>query len=240
MLLADIPTLDVFARMDVVKSVGGDFYDAFRLDDRRVCIAVGDVFGKGIPAALFMVRTVTLLRAELVKPDPLARCIENFNRAICDTNISHMFVSLVVMRIDLTDGTVEYVNASHLPMLLSNDGQSFVPVDDSQGLISGVLADNEYSAANARLVPGDRLLLYTDGVTEARDVERTFYGQQRLTNFLSSKSRKSAKEIVGNLFDNVENFSNGAEQSDDITVMSIIYRGSVAHPDEGHGRTALD
>jgi sigma-B regulation protein RsbU (phosphoserine phosphatase) len=107
-------------------------------------------------------------------------------------------------------------------------------------LISGVLADNEYSAASARLVPGDRLLLYTDGVTEARDVERNFYGQQRLTNFLSSKSRKSAKEIVGDLFDNVENFSNGAEQSDDITVMSIIYRGSVAHPDGGHGRTALD
>ena len=222
-LLEEIQNLDIYARMDVVKSVGGDFYDAFRLDDRRICVAVGDVSGKGMPAALFMVRTMTLLRAEIAKKDPLAKCIEKFNRALCDSNISHMFVSLIVLRIDLNDGTVEYVNAGHPPMLISRSTEPFVAVDASQGLISGVLADNEYTAAYATLERGDRLVLYTDGITEARDTGRNFYGEQRLTNFLSNGNSVSSAEIVNELFNDVEVFSKDAEQSDDITVLAIAY-----------------
>jgi sigma-B regulation protein RsbU (phosphoserine phosphatase) len=224
-LLPELPNIDIHARMDVVKSVGGDFYDAFRLDDRRVCIAIGDVSGKGIPAALFMVRTVTLLRAELVKTGTLAECVNRFNSALCDTSLSHMFVSLVVMRIDLIDGAIEYVNAGHPPMLVSHGGDPYIPVDDSQGLIAGVLADNIYHGARTHLNSGDRIVLYTDGVTEARNTSRGFYGQQRLIDFLSARDNRDSAGEVSRIFDDIQSFSDKALQSDDITVIAVTYGG---------------
>ena len=219
--LGDLPDLDVFVRMDVVKSVGGDFYDSFMLDERRVCIAIGDVSARGMPAALFMVQTLTLLRSELVKPTSLASCLNRFNRVLCDTNISHMYVTLLVIWVDLIDGTVEYVNAGHPPMLISRDGGSFVPVDESEGLIAGVLADNEYSSKTVSIKPSDRIVLYTDGVTEARDTNRTFYGQQRLVNNLSHESQGSPTNLVAEVFSDLGEFLGPAGPQDDVTVLSI-------------------
>lgn len=223
LLLVETPNLDIHARMDVVTSVGGDFYDAFALDDRRVCITIGDVSGKGMPAALFMVRTVTLLRTELIKSDDLAECMFRFNKILCDTNISHMFVSLIVLRIDLLDGTVEYVNAGHPPMLSSRKDKPFFAVDDSKGLIAGVLDDNAYSACKLVLKPDERLLLYTDGVTEARNEERRFYSQQRLIDFLAHDDASDSAELVSAIFEDTHKFSAGTPQSDDITVVAIGY-----------------
>lgn len=222
-LFPKLSTLDVCARMAVVKSVGGDFYDAFPLDERRVCVAIGDVSGKGMPAALFMIRTVTLLRAELLKSDDLAACVSRFNTALCDTNISHMFVSLIVMRIDVIDGTVDYVNAGHSPMLVSNGGEPFVAVDDSNGLIAGVLGDTIYHAGVMRLTAGDRMVLYTDGVTEARNDERHFYGLRRLTQFLAKFYSNEPARLVDGIFDDVHAFAGGIPQSDDITIVALDY-----------------
>ncbi|MFT4582484.1 MAG: sigma-B regulation protein RsbU (phosphoserine phosphatase) [Gammaproteobacteria bacterium] len=220
-LLEDLPDLDVFVRMDVVKSVGGDFYDSFMLDERRVCIAIGDVSGKGMPAALFMVRTLTLLRSELVKPSSLASCLNRFNRVLCDTNISHMFVTLLVVWIDLVDGTIEYVNAGHPPMLVSRGGSSFVAIDESKGLIAGVLADSEYSSETLLIKQSDRVVLYTDGVTEARDTHGKFYGQQRLVNNLSRESQESSTNLVAEVFNDLVEFLGPAGHQDDITVLAI-------------------
>jgi phosphoserine phosphatase RsbU/P len=225
-LLPELPNLDVYSRMDVVKSVGGDFYDAFPLDERRVCIAIGDVSGKGMPAALFMVRTVTLLRAELIKSDDLAACVCRFNKALCDTNISHMFVSLIVMRVDILDGTVDYVNAGHSPILVSKGGGPFVAVDDSKGLIAGVLGDNVYEPGRMRLEAGDRMVLYTDGVTEARNETRHFYGLQRLTDFLATFEANDSAHLVNAISEDVHAFSGGASQSDDVTIVVVGYRGA--------------
>jgi len=222
-LLPEQPGLDVHARMDVVKTVGGDFYDAFMIDEHRICIAIGDVSGKGMPAAMFMVRTVTLLRAELVKPNDLAECVYRFNKALCDTNISHMFVSLVVMRIDLSDGTVEYVNAGHSPMLVSLGGEPFVGVDESKGLIAGILDDNAYDVGVISLKAGDRMVLYTDGVTEARDESRHFYGLQRLMDFLNTCESHESARLVEAVFADAQTFSGTAPQSDDVTVVAVAY-----------------
>lgn len=225
-LFPELPSLDVHARMDVVKAVGGDFYAAFALDERRVCIAIGDVSGKGMPAALFMVRTVTLLRAELVRPDDLAACVYRFNQALCDTNISHMFVSLIVMRIDVLDGTVDYVNAGHAPMLVALGAEPFAAVDDSQGLIAGVLDDNAYDVGVIRLQAGDRLVLYTDGVTEARNDTRHFYCLQRLQDFVNNLDANDSARLVDAIFEDVHAFAGGTPQSDDVTVVAIGYRGA--------------
>lgn len=225
-LLAELPEIDVHARMDVMESVGGDFYDAFPLDGQRVCIALGDVSGKGMPAALFMVRTVTLLRSELVKSGELTQRINRFNKVLCETNISHMFVSLIVMVFDLSDGTVEYVNAGHLPMLLSSAGDPFTPLDDSQGLIAGVLEDNVYETSVLKLHPGDQIVLFTDGVTETRDAERHFYGMERLTDLLSDVDVTVPAAVVQKIFDDTFAFASGSPQADDVTIVAVRYLGS--------------
>ncbi len=227
-LLTEMPSLDVHARMDVVTSVGGDFYDAFSLDDSNAYITVGDVSGKGMPAALFMVRTLTLLRAELAKSGDLAACMVRFNKMLCDTNISHMFVTLIVLRIDLTDGTVEYVNAGHPPMLLSRNNAPFVEVDESAGLIAGVIDDHAYQSRALHLDSGDRLLIYTDGVTEARDHFKRFYSQDRLIDLVSQSESSDAQQLVSTIFEDAHGYSAGIPQSDDITVVAIGYRDHIS------------
>ncbi len=225
-LFPESPGIDVHARIDVVKSVGGDFYVAFSLDEHHVCVAIGDVSGKGMPAALFMVRTMTLLRAEMVKSKGLAECMDRFNRALCDTNISHMFVSLVVMRINVFDGTVDYVNAGHSPMLVSTPGEPPLAVDDSRGLIAGVLEDNAYESDVVRLQAGGRLVIYTDGVTEARNHTRHFYGQRRLMDFLANLDPPDSSRLVDAIFEDVRAFAGDTPQSDDITIVAVGYRGA--------------
>jgi sigma-B regulation protein RsbU (phosphoserine phosphatase) len=227
-LVPELPQIDVYARMDVVKSVGGDFFDAFALDERRACIAVGDVSGKGMPAALFMVRALTLLRAELIKPGDLGASLCRFNRALCETNISHMFVSLVVMTFDTLDGTVTYVNAGHMPILLSRAGGPFVDVDDSRGLIAGVLGDTVYEPGTITLDDGDRLVLYTDGVTEARDRERLFYRAAGLTAFVNHAEPGDSQGLVDGIFDDVRRFVGTAPPSDDVTVLGVTFNRTAA------------
>lgn len=222
-LVPELPQLDVYARMDVVKSVGGDFFDAFALDDRRACIAIGDVSGKGMPAALFMVRALTLLRAELIKPGDLGASVCRFNRALCATNISHMFVSLIVMTIDTVDGTVTYVNAGHMPILLSRAGGTFAEVDDSRGLIAGVLSDTVYTPGTLTLGDRDRLVLYTDGVTEARNRERQFYRAEGLSACVNGAPWRDSQCLVDGIFDDVRRFVGSAAPSDDITVVGITF-----------------
>ena len=229
-LLAEMPSLDVHARMDVVTSVGGDFYDAFALDDRSAYITVGDVSGKGMPAALFMVRTLTLLRAELTKSGDLAECMIRFNKMLCYTNISHMFVTLIVLRIDLTDGTVEYVNASHPPMLLSRSNAPFVEVDESEGLIAGVIDDHAYQSRALQLEYGDRLIIYTDGVTEARNQFKRFYSQERFIDLVAHNEASDAAQLVSTIFEDAHGYSAGNPQSDDITVVAIGYRSHTSAP----------
>lgn len=222
-LVPELPAIDVCARMDVVKSVGGDFFDAFALDERRACIAIGDVSGKGMPAALFMVRALTLLRAELIKPGDLGASLSRFNRALCETNIAHMFVSLIVMTIDTHDGTVTYVNAGHLPILLSRAGGAFVEVDESRGLIAGVLSDTVYTPGTLAIGDRDRLVLYTDGVTEARNPERQFYRAAGLSACVNGAARGDSKSLVDAIFDDVQRFVGAAAPSDDITVVGVTF-----------------
>lgn len=222
-LVPELPQVDVYARMDVVKSVGGDFFDAFALDEQRACIAIGDVSGKGMPAALFMVRALTLLRAELIKPGDLGESLCRFNRALCATNISHMFVSLIVATIDIEDGTVTYVNAGHMPILLSRAGGAFVELDDARGLIAGVLSDTVYTPCTLTLGDRDRLVLYTDGVTEARNRERQFYRAAGLNAFVNGAEWGHSQSLVDGIFDDVQRFVGSAAPSDDITVVGVTF-----------------
>jgi sigma-B regulation protein RsbU (phosphoserine phosphatase) len=136
-----------------------------------------------------------------------------------------MFVSLIVMVIDLTNGKATYVNAGHPPLLASLGGRPWIDIDAPAGLIAGVLDDTVYEAGKLTLRPGDSLVLYTDGVTEARDDDRIFYTQPRLKEFLSDLETHGAGEIVEAMFPDVASFSGRTQQLDDITVVAVQYLG---------------
>ena len=232
MLPADDPLfphhaeLDASAYMETAREVGGDFFDAFSLDQQRVCVAVGDVSGKGMPAALFMVRTLTLLRTELMKGDGLAHGLERLNLMLCKTTSAHMFVSLFVAVIDTKRGEMEYVNAGQNPPLVSLRGEPFEFLEAGSGLIAGILEDSRYEGHRIDLQAGDAIVIYTDGVTEARDERADFYGMPRIRELLGGMPGLDAGEIVAAVRADVEKHMGRAPMSDDITIMALRYRGA--------------
>ncbi|MGR8948548.1 MAG: SpoIIE family protein phosphatase [Gammaproteobacteria bacterium] len=222
-LLRGTENVDVYARMSVVKSVGGDFYDAFRVNKDQICIAIGDVSGKGMPAALFMVRTLTLLRTELSCAGELDQLMGRFNKALCDTNIAHMFTSLIVLRLCTSTGEVEYVNAGHSPFIISKSSENFSEESDCRGLIAGVLRENTYQVGKLILAKGDRLVMYTDGVTEARNDSQKFFGARRLIESLNEKQSANAEELVKTVFRAIDEFRGARDVTDDITVVAVDF-----------------
>jgi phosphoserine phosphatase RsbU/P len=222
-LVRDVDNIDVWAKMSVVKSVGGDFYDAFRINEDKVCIAIGDVSGKGMPAALFMVRTMTLLRTELNSTDEFGGLMSKFNQALCDTNIAHMFASLIVLRLCTKTGHLECINAGHSPFLFSSGGGEFREIDQDRGLIAGVIRDSVYHVEKMQLNAGDRILMYTDGVTEARNAEKKFFGLSRLLLIANQNQVSNTQNLVKLVFDKVEEFTGPIPASDDTTLVALQF-----------------
>jgi len=220
------PSIDVYAHMNAAKTVGGDFFDAFPLDERRVCLAIGDVSGKGMPAALLMVRILTLLRVELMKGGGLGESLGRLNNILCENNTSHMIVSIFVGVVDTSTGELAYVNAGHNPPLASVRRQPFDEIEMPGGLIAGVIEGGEYGVDHMTLRPGDLLVMYTDGVTEARNEDKEFYTLQRLMDFLSGLEIADATNVVDAVRTDVEKFVGAAAQADDMTIMALKFCGS--------------
>jgi phosphoserine phosphatase RsbU/P len=223
-VLSNSHSLDVCGRAAVAKTVGGDFYDAFRLDENRVCLAIGDVSGKGMPAALFMVQAVTLLRVEMHKNAELVTAMSRINSGLCETKISHMFVSLIVGMLDTSTGMLTYVNAGHPPFLVSRSNAPYIPIGTTSGTVAGVFEDTTYEVGELKLAPGDRILFYTDGITEARGPDRSLYGAERLSALLNTSHAIDATGCVDALFDDVLHFMAGTPQSDDITILAVTFQ----------------
>ena len=220
------PSIDVYAHMNSAKTVGGDFFDAFPLDERRVCLAIGDVSGKGMPAALSMVRILTLLRVELMKGGDLGESLRRLNNVLCQTDTSHTLVSIFVGILDATTGELTYVNAGHNPPLASVKQRPFDRIRMPGGLIVGVVEGGEYEVDRMTLGSGDLLVMYTDGVTEARNEAKEFYSLSRFMDFLSALEVNGATDVVNAVRADVDQFVGAAAQADDMTIMALRFRGS--------------
>lgn len=221
-LYPDRTEFDLFATMLPAREVGGDFYDAFMIDRDRLFFIVGDVSGKGVAAALFMARAMTLFRVEASTHLPPHRILQNVNDQLAENNERCMFVTVVCGVLDLRSGTVMYSNAGHGPPLLGN-AAGFRYIDVPPGVAIGLMAGCEYSMAEIRLLPGEILLLYTDGVTEAADEADQEYSEPRLADELSRIGADDAREAVLQLCASVAAFARGVPQSDDITVLALRY-----------------
>ncbi len=214
--------LDIFAFMEPAREVGGDFYDFFFLDEERLVVAIADVSGKGVPAALFMAVTRSFLRAEFkVEADP-GRVLTRVNQELAEANDSCMFVTLFCAVFHTVSGRVEYANAGHNPPLLRRASGEVEWISQPAGPVAGPLTDLRYVTGQCRLAAGDALLLYTDGVTEAMDPADCLYGTRRLSDqVLAGGTALDGRATLAWLLADLSQHAAGAEQSDDITLLIL-------------------
>ena len=225
---------DIFATLVPAKEVGGDLYDFFFIDDDHLCFAVGDVSGKGVPASLFMAVTKTLFKATAVNGGTPGEILARLNTEICRNNESCMFVTLFCGILDIRTGQVDYSNGGHNPpYYLHPSGVSLL--ENTGGRALGLVERSPYSSGRMILGPGEALLLYTDGVTEAMDPSDTLYSDQRLERFLDHNRGSSPRQIISDLVSDVRQFAGEAPQSDDITALALHYLGTTEKNDGAHG-----
>lgn len=215
------PGLELGARMTTASEVGGDFYDAFPVDNRHICLAIGDVSGKGVAASLFMARIVSLLRAEMLRHGDPAATVRLLNSTLCSDNPRCMLSTLIVGVFDVERKAFSYVNAGHPRPLFGPAGRSFAFLDLPAGLIIGVDEDAGYELAVQQMAPGDVLVLYSDGVTEAMNPEREQFTEQRLQELLSAAAAEGAGRIVDTIESAIRKHAEGCPQSDDWTLLVL-------------------
>ena len=216
---------DIYAELLAAKEVGGDLYDYFLLDDHRLFFSIGDVSGKGVPAALFMAVTKTLMKGVAEQHLSPSQVLAKVNHELYVDNDQMMFVTLCCGVLDLNTGEVHYTNAGHPPPLRLRQGTGANWVDLPRGSVLGIDEEPAYETKTLRLEPMDTLLLYTDGVTEAMNAGQELFGDDRLRSLTEVRTGAAPKELVEALFGAVRHFAGGEEQSDDITVLALRYRG---------------
>jgi sigma-B regulation protein RsbU (phosphoserine phosphatase) len=215
---------DIYAAMIAAKEVGGDFYDFFLIDEDRIGFVIGDVSGKGIPAAIFMAVSRTLIRATGLKGIPTDECMHYVNNLLCNESVSSMFVTVFYGILNTRTGEIDYVNGGHNPPYHMT-ATGIAPVPMTGGIILGCMEEFQFRSGRITLGKGDSIFLYTDGVTEAFNKEDVAYGDERLETFLKAHLAHPVNETVKHLFEEVNQFSLGIPQSDDITMMIIRYNG---------------
>jgi sigma-B regulation protein RsbU (phosphoserine phosphatase) len=218
--------LELHAEMRPAREVGGDFYDFFMLDADHLAIAIGDICGKGIAASLFMAVVVTVLRTAAHEEKDVASTIARANAVLCRDNASSMFATVFYAVLNLRTGVLEYCNCGHnAPFLLLSSGEtrSF----PATGLPLALYADRTPAMASVTLNHSDTLVLFTDGVTEAMNLSQEELGETALIETLATSRDSAMAEIISRIFSTVDSFSQGAEQTDDITCIAIRRRPTI-------------
>ncbi len=231
---ADNPHYDLYATMEAAKEVGGDFFDFYMMDEDRLAITVADVSGKGIPAAMFMVISKTVLKNTALSTgsgEDFGLAMVRTNLQLCEDNEEMMFVTIFFGVLNLRTGEFAYVNGGHNPPLVGRarggaaDWQ-YVR-DENKTHMVGVIEDAAYEEKRLTLAPGDMLYLYTDGVTEAMDAVKHLYTEERLQQTLNRVGTPDVpvKDVLAAIRADIDAHAGGAEQSDDITMLGIRFLG---------------
>ncbi len=217
---------DIYAIIEPAREVGGDFYDFFLIDDETLCIVIGDVSGKGVPAALFMAVTRTLIKSKSAKNLTPDIVLARVNEDLSIDNTTSMFATVFLAILNTKTGELSYSNGGHnIPYILRKNGK-IEPFDVTSGIALGVLETFKFDLRKTSLKPGEGLYLYTDGINEAEDPEHNLYENKRIESFLREIGDSSAKMIAENSLKDVKIFTRGAAQSDDITIVVLNYTSS--------------
>ena len=216
---------DIYASMDPAKEVGGDFYNFFLIDDDHLAMVIGDVSGKGIPAALFMMVSNILTSVRTQTGGTPARILEFVNEKICERNKLDMFVSIWLGILELSTGKLVASNAGHEYPAIMHAGGSFELFRDRHGLVVGGMEGATYKDYEIQLSPGDKLFVYTDGVPEATDAENKMFGTDRMLAALNLEPDAGPEKVLGNVRSAVDAFVKDAQQFDDLTMLCMQYKG---------------
>ncbi len=218
---------EISASMTPAKEVGGDFYDYFKIDDDNIYFVIGDVSGKGIPATLFMVKTMYLIENHLKFDENLSQVAEKVNNLTYERNEEELFVTVWLGKLNLKSGKLSYVNAGHNQPLIKHDSNNFEYLNTRPNLVIGGMENIKYTEHEIDLNAGDMICLYTDGITEANDNYNEFYGQNRLKEIINKNKNEKLSDIIIEVNRDIDNFCNNNEQFDDSTMMIIKYDGQV-------------
>jgi phosphoserine phosphatase RsbU/P len=227
LVFPDRDDLRLHAVMEPARAVGGDLYDFFLIDRDRLFFMIGDVSDKGVPSALFMAIVRTVLKATMQTTNlPVSRLMAAANRYLCENNPSEMFVTVFAGILDTRTGLIEYSDGGHEPPLIRRCNGRIELVDKVGGLALGCVEDFPYSSGTLQLWPGDTLVLYTDGVTEATNEQQDAFSTDRLVDMLGDLDEADpAYAATHRILDAVHAFSRDVPQSDDITILALQYRG---------------
>ncbi|MGD8687042.1 MAG: SpoIIE family protein phosphatase [Syntrophobacterales bacterium] len=216
---------EIYATLEPAKEVGGDLYDFFFVDNDHLCFAVGDVSGKGVPAALFMAVSKTLVKMEASKGLSAAEVLSRVNRQLSSDNPSLMFVTLFLGILNVNTGEVEYSSGGHDPPYILSAGGEIQPLESTDGVMLGVTEDFTYKSKKNQLQKGETIFLYTDGVTEAMNPDDQLFSEARLQQMLTRLQEKGTTDIIQSIRSDIEIFSEGTPQYDDITMLALKYKG---------------
>ena len=220
---------DIYARMDTAKEVGGDFYDFYLLNEDTLGILIADVSGKGIPAAMMMMQAKTLISSLANSGINVDEVFTRANDTLCEHNDANMFVTAWMGILNLRTGLMTYVNAGHNPPLMRrNDGQ-FAYLKSPADFVLAGWEGFQYRRQELQLAPGDQLYLYTDGVTEATDLQESLFGEEKLLAALNEYEGNEPQAMCDKVKQDVDRFVGEAPQFDDITMLSLTYKGGAGH-----------
>ncbi|HVY55040.1 MAG TPA: SpoIIE family protein phosphatase, partial [Thermodesulfobacteriota bacterium] len=215
---------EIFGEIITAREVGGDFYDFCMIDDDRLYFAIGDASGKGVPAALFMAVTRTMIKADAVKGLPPDRCLAEANKILCMENEFSMFITVFTGVLDARNGEITYSNGGHKLPFIIREGSAPSLLENTDGIALGVIeGDSLYGTKRIKLEPGDVILLYSDGVTEAVNMEGRLFTDKKLRDLLGGDYNGNPRDIVGKVLRDVEEFSHSVRIADDVTVLALRY-----------------
>ncbi len=217
----DHDRINLHAALIPAADIGGDFFDYFFIGQNKMVFLIGDVSGKGVPAALFMAVSRSLLRSNGLQRLAPAECLERTNYMLCQNNDAGMFVTVFYGVIDLETGVLTYVNAGHNPPYLIHAQEEVNILEKTGDMALGIFDDNMYSQQTVQLRSGDMVYLYTDGIVEAVDEDYQLYGNERLQQILHSGIRYNCRKVIEHGLTSLRKFTGGMDQSDDITSMVL-------------------
>ena len=226
----DRQEFDLYASMEPAKEIGGDFYDFFLIDDDHLCLVIADVSGKGVPAALFMMASKIILADNAIMGKSPSEILYDANNAICKNNKLEMFVTVWVGILEVSTGKLSAANAGHeYPALKRGDG-GFSVFKDRHGFVLGGMEGMKYKEYEIQLSPGDKLFVYTDGVSEANDPDGNMFEVERMIDALNEDPDASPAQILGAVRGEISIFVREAEQFDDLTMLCLEYKGANKDP----------
>jgi serine phosphatase RsbU (regulator of sigma subunit) len=215
---------DIFAILEPAKQVGGDFYDFFFTDEEHLCTVIGDVSDKGVPASLFMAVTKTLIKTtakEIANPKDI---LTKVNNELSVNNDSCMFVTVFISILNIKTGEIVYSNAGHNPPYIIDSENNIKPFSFEEDVVLGTFPDYEYKNGSFKLNKNDSIYFYTDGVTEALNNKEELFGEERLEKLITTYGSKDPKQLLNHSLKELQKFAENAVQSDDITIMILLFK----------------